>query len=311
MAKDNDNREEDLDQEEDFDIEDDDAAEVEDEDSDDDGSDDEEEEDSADADDEKDEDEEDSEDDEEEGEDDEDEDEEDEDPDYDPKLDPSGKFKGKSKKEIMQSYRNLERSIGTKAQEMAQAILKQKGIKAKPTADDAKDEEGDDLDFDLGLTDEEIAKMKPGEFGKHISRKILEKATEIARNTIDRTNEVRSNVSREIKEATAAHPHLKENPDYREIVINMIEAAAGRGEVLSLKEACKKADKAMGIKPKDGDGKGGDGKGGDGKPKKKNRMSVEKPGGSDGGKVKNDADRVRDGLLGGRSSTGNLGGLGV
>ena len=226
------------------------------------------------------------------------------DPDYDPKLDPSGKFKGKSKKEIMQSYRNLETSIGDKAQKMAQDILKKKGIAAKPTAEDA---DGED-DFDLGLTEEEISKMKPGEFGKHISRKILEKATEIARNTIDRTNEVRGNVSREIREATEAHPHLKENPEYRDIVISLIEAAAGRGEVLSLKDACKKADKAAGIKPKDPVEKIDPATG---KPiVKKNRMSVERAGGSGDGKQKTEGDRIREGLMAG-SSTGNLGGMGV
>jgi len=233
---------------------------------------------------------------------------EDDDEDYDPKLDPSGKFKGKSKKEIMQSYRNLETSIGEKAQKLAQELLKKNGIKTKVKTEDAEGEDGDELDFDLGLTDEQIANMKPGEFGKVLSRKILEEATKIARNTIDRTNEVRGNVSREIKEATAAHPHLKENPEYRDIVISMIEAAAGRNEVLSLKDACKKADKAMGIVAKKKEETGSDGK-----PvvKKKNRMSVERPGGSDGGKVKTDADRVREGLLGGASSTGSLGGLGV
>ncbi len=231
------------------------------------------------------------------------------DDDYDPKLDPSGKFKGKSKKEIMQSYRNLETSIGEKAQKMAQDILKKKGITAKVKKEDAEGEEGED-DFDLGLSEEEISKMKPGEFGKHISRKILERATEIARNTIDRTNEVRGNVSREIREATTAHPHLKTNEDYRDMVISLIEAAAGRGEVLSLKEACAKADKAAGIKPKPAGEQKLDK---DGKPivKKKKRMSVERPGGSDGGKVQTEADRVRAGLLGGSQSTGHLGGMGV
>lgn len=306
MAKEpNDNREDEM-EEEDFDLEDDDAAEGEDDETPSDADDEQEEEEDEDGS------EEDSEDDDaaEDDEDEEGDEDEEEDPDYDPKLDPSGKFKGKSKKEIMQSYRNLETSIGDKAQKLAQEILKKKGVKAKPTAEDAEGEDGED-DFDLGLTDEQIAAMKPGEFGKHISRKILEKATEIARNTIDRTTEVRSNVQREIKEATAAHPHLKENADYREIVVNMIEAAASRNEVLSLKEACAKADKAMGIKPKPAAPKLDK----DGKPvvvKKKNRMAVEKPGGSDGGKVKGDADRVREGLLGGASSsTGNLGGMGV
>lgn len=300
MAKDpNENRDED------FDIEDDDAAEGEDESSSEaeeeaeEGDDDAASEEGADEGEEEDE---------EEGEDDDADEGEDDDEDYDPKLDPSGKFKGKSKKEIMQSYRNLETSIGEKAQKLAQDLLKKNGIKTKVKTEDAEGADGEEIDFDLGLTDEQIANMKPGEFGKVLSRKILEEATKIARNTIDRTNEVRGNVSREIKEATAAHPHLKENAEYRDIVISLIEAAAGRNEVLSLKDACKKADKAMGIVAKKKEETGADGK-----PvvKKKNRMSVERPGGSEGGKPQSDADRVRAGLMAGSSSTGSLGGLGV
>lgn len=306
MTKPNDNHEEDLD------LENDDVAEGEDESSS--GAEDEEAEDGEEADPEEgaDEGEEDDDEGEDDGEGEDDEEGDDEDPDYDPKLDPSGKFKGKSKKEILKSYRQLETSIGEKAQKLAQDILKKKGVKAKPTAEDAEDADGEEFEFELGLTDEQIANMKPGEFGKVLSRKILEKATEIARNTIERTTEVRGNVQREIRETTKEYPQLKENPGFRKVVISLIQAAAGKDEVLSLKDACKEAQEITGIKPKKKEGEG-EGDGGDGKGKKKpNRMSVEKPGGSDGKPVKSDADRVREGLLGGRSSTDAvLGGLGV
>lgn len=239
---------------------------------------------------------------------DEDEEDDESDEDEDGDLDPSGKFKGKSRKDIIKSYRNLERTVGDRAQKLAQEILKKKGL--KPTKKD-KDEAGGDEgeEFDLGVSDEEIAKMKPREFAQLISRKITEKATEIARNTIERTNEVRQNVRTEIQTATKAHPHLKTNADYRDVVIGLIEAAAAKGEVLTLREACKKADKAMGIKPgkpAEGDDKGGK----DGKGKKKPRTAVERAGGTEGGKSKTDEDRVKESLLGGGQSTGSvLGGL--
>lgn len=215
------------------------------------------------------------------------------------------KFKGKSAEEIAEAYKNLEGMIGDKALEMAQNFLAKKGIKAKPEDGEKKKDGEDDDDFDIGLSDEEIAKMSPKEFARHLNRKITEKATEIARNAIERSNEVKTNVSREIKEATKAHPHLKENKEYREIVLSIIEAANAKGKIVTLKEACEKADKAMGIKP--GEKKADDAE--NGEKKKKPKTGVEKQDGSDGKPVKSDEDRVREGMLGAGQSTGFLGGL--
>lgn len=214
------------------------------------------------------------------------------------------KFKGKSAEEIAKSYTELEGMIGEKALEMAQKFLTSKGIKAKE--EDTKNKDGEEEDFDIGLSDEEIAKMSPKEFARHLNRKITEKATEIAKNAIERSNEVKTNVSREIKEATKAHPHLKENKEYREIVLSIIEAANAKGKIVTLKEACEKADKAMNIKPAERkDDAGGEGK------KKKPKTAVEKQDGSDGKPVKSDEDRVKEGMMNAGQSTGFLGGLGV
>lgn len=210
------------------------------------------------------------------------------------------KFKGKSAEEIAKAYQNLEGMVATKALEMAQQFLTKKGIKAK------EEDKGEDDEFDLGLTDEEIAKMSPKDFARHLNRKITEKATEIMNNAMERSTEVKKNVSREIREATKAHPHLKENKEYREIVLSLIEAANAKGKVITLKEACAKADKAMNIKPGE--------KKEEKKPeeKKKNRTAVEKQDGGDGGKMKTDEDRVKEGILGaGNNSSTVLGGLGV
>jgi len=208
------------------------------------------------------------------------------------------KFKGKSPEEIVKAYQNLEGMVGQKALEMAQAFLTKQGIKAKP--EDGKKKEDDE--FDLGLTDEEIAKMTPKEFARHMNRKITEKATEIARDAIERSNEVKTNVAREIKAATKLHPHLKTNKEYRELVLDIIEAGNAKGKVITLKEACEKANKALNVKPGESKADEGD--------KKKKKPAVEKQDGSDGKPMKTEEQRVKEGMMNAGSST-FLGGLGV
>lgn len=210
--------------------------------------------------------------------------------------DPLAKFKGKTPEELIEMYKNLEGMINTKALEMAQQFLTKKGVKAKK-----EDSEQED-DFDIGLSDEEIAKMSPKEFARHLNQKITEKATEIAQKAIERSNEVKTNVSREIREATKAHPHLKENKEYREVVLSIIEAANAKNKVITLKEACEKADRALNIKAAE--------KKEEKVEKKKPRTEVEKQDGGDGGKSKSDEDRVKEGMLNAGNST-FLGGLGV
>jgi len=247
------------------------------------------------------EDDEDKKDDEDEEDSDEDEEDDDEGDDKKGKFTMPDKFKGKSAEEIAKAYQNLEGMVGQKAQELAQSILTKKGIKVK------KEDGGDADEFDIGLTDEQIAKMSPKEFARHLNQKITEKATDIAKNAIERSNEVKTNVSREIKEATKAHPHLKDNKGYREIVLSIIEAANAKGKVVTLKEACEKADKAMNIKP--GDRKEDENE--DGEKKKKPKTAVEKQDGSDGGKMKTDEDRVKEGMMNAGNSGSFLGGLGI
>jgi hypothetical protein len=231
-------------------------------------------------------------------------DDEDDEGDDDDEDDPSGKFKGKSRKDILKSYRNLEQTVGERALKLAQDMLLKQGI--KPPEDKEKKDGEDEDTFDLGLTDEEIAKMKPSEFARHLNRKILEGATKIAREAINSANESRQKVRTEIQAATKAHPHLKTNSGYRDVVVSLIEAAAAKGETLSLKEACKRADKAMNIKP--GQAPADDGGKKDGK-KKRPRTDMERPDGNEAGKKKTEEDRVRDSLGSTGASTGALGGL--
>lgn len=205
------------------------------------------------------------------------------------------KFRGKSTKQIIDMYTNLEGMIADKALKMAGDFLKKKGLKA--VDEDKKENEEDE--FDLGLTDEQINKMSPKDFGKHLNRKITEKATKIAQETLERSEEVRGNVKREIAEATKTHPHLKENKEYRDVVLSIIEAANAKGEVVTLKSACEKADRALGVKKEEK------------KEKKPLRTAVEKGEGGDESKPLSDEDKVLKGIVNAGKNNSFLGGLGV
>jgi len=222
-----------------------------------------------------------------------------EDEDEDDKALNDPKFKGKTPKELIKMYNNLEGMIGTKAMKMAQAFL----TKNNKDIDIKKEDKGKEDDFDLGLSDEQIAAMKPKEFARILNQKITERATEIARNAIQRSEEVKTNVRRELNQAVEIYPHLKTNQAYRGIVLDIIEAGNAKGKTISLKDACKKADEALGIKKED-------------KPEEKKKIiktAVEKPEGEDGKPVLSDEDRVKQGIMkGGRSGGFNpMGGLGI
>jgi len=207
------------------------------------------------------------------------------------------KFKGKSAAEIAESYRQLETSIDKKALEKAQEILIQGGLKPNQKKDKEEDT--------LGITEEELSKMTPGEFARWADKRIAERATQIAQDIVNKSNQTREKVRGEIKAAQEAHPHLKTNSAYREMVLDKIEAAQARGKDLSLKEACKAVDKAMDIKP--GDGK----KDVEEKTKKKPRTQVEKTDGVDDQPNATEEDKVREGMLKAGQSTDVLGGLGI
>lgn len=225
-----------------------------------------------------------------------DEEEEGEDEDLDPD-DPMAKFKGKSAEEVIEMYKNLEKTLPSKvakeAAKQAQALLKKsqgERPKGKGKTEDEIEAEIENLDF---------SKMKPKEFASKmltwIDKRSLKKAQEI----FDQQTKVRSSVGKEIKEATKDFPQLKENKAYRELVINTMEAASGRGESIPLKEACEKVNAVLNIKKEEAP-----------KKKTKKRTGVETPHGTDAEPNDTEEDKVKKGLLGGGSKS-PLGGLGV
>jgi hypothetical protein len=212
------------------------------------------------------------------------------------------KFKGKTREDVIKAYKNLESTIGTRALKEAQKLMQGAGLPVKKKDGTVPDKKELD-EFEEELKKMDFTKMKPSEFARWMNNRIQVQATRIAQGIYERSTQIKQSVSREIQEAQKSHPHLKENKDYQDVVMSMIEASAARGKVLTLKEACQKADKAMGIKPQEK-------KPQEGEQKKKPKTAVEKPEGGDGGAQKSDEDKVKEGLLNAGSSS-PLGGLGV
>lgn len=216
------------------------------------------------------------------------------------------KFKDKKPEEIIEMYRNLEKQVDSLALKKAQKLFEKAGVKVSDK-DVKKAEEKVEEDSDFDLTDEEIKKMTPKQFAEWTDKRITAKATKIASQIIARSNDVRENVKREIAEATKLHPHLKTNKSYRDLVLDRIEASKSRGKTITLKEACKQVDEAMGIKP-------GEKKDEEKKPeeKKKPRTEVEKTEGTDGDKNETEDEKVLSGIKNaGGTSRSPLGGLGI
>lgn len=220
-------------------------------------------------------------------------------PDNDPRV--PEKFRGKTAFEVLESYSNLEGMVTQKAIEIAKGMLP-----GGHKVDEKKaGEEEIDIQKELGLSEEEMQKMTPKQFMMHMNKLITTRAQKIVQDTLQQTTEMQNTVRKEIREVTKAHPHLKTNKDYRETVLDIIEAGKARGKDLSLAEACKIADTRMGIKP--GQAPAGDTTTTTTKPKP--RTAVETTDGPGGGKVDTEEDAVKKGILG--QSTNGLPGLGI
>lgn len=213
------------------------------------------------------------------------------------------KFRGKTVKDVVQSYTELEKNMHQRIQSEALAIAQQL-MQGKPVASDAaKEEEEDDID----LTEEQISKMTPKEFMRYVNKNAAERAQRMVAKTIQQQNTMLDGVRKEIREVVKDYPTLKENKNFRNIVIDMIDAASARGQKLSLKDATVRAAEALGIKP----GEAPKAPEKPVEPKPKPRTETERPRGTDGGENKTDDDLVRQGILNaGRKSTA-LGGLGI
>lgn len=213
------------------------------------------------------------------------------------------KFRGKSPEDVVKSYVELERMIGRKAEELAEGILKEKGIQiTKEQKQDVK-EVVEEIDF----SKIDFTKMTPTDFAKWMIGEVDKRAEAKARHIVSQTSTTQETVRTEIAAAQQKHPHLKENQEYRETVLAFIENASARGETLSLEDACQKVDKLMGVKPAEVVEK---------KPEEEKkvikRTGMERSSNNDSGQNADEDERMRQGIMGaGGAARGPLGGLGI
>ena len=201
------------------------------------------------------------------------------------------KWHGKSREEVIRMYEELE----TKNQPP-------KRTKAKSDSKKENDEgKGEGVDVP---NDEELAKMTPKQFAEWMVTTVQS----IVGKTYDARSRMRDSAAQEIREAQKDHPLLKTSPEYRELVLSLIDAASQKGTVMPLKEACAKVDGFAGkVK---GDTKVSDTE----KIRlKKAKAQVERGVGAptSPGEEKGAEERRLENIFGTSGSNGPLGGLGV
>lgn len=200
------------------------------------------------------------------------------------------KFKGKDAKAIAKSYVELEKSLEKKvAAKVREEIAKQRpGGKAVKADDEAIKKAMEGVDF---------TKMKPEDFAAWLIKTVEARAQEIARTTYETADSTKQQIQTDIAAVQKTWPAIKDNENFRNIVLTLIENKASKGEIMTLKEAAKEAGKMLGIKP-GAAAPAGDGKG-EGEGKKRPKTGVERASGSGGGDKQTDEESVLAGILGG------------
>jgi hypothetical protein len=199
------------------------------------------------------------------------------------------RWNGKSREDVIKEVESLETRI-------ANFEGKKKDDKdAKPKG--TKEKESEKLP-----SAEELQKMTPGDFAKWV----LAKIDEGVKTTLDTQEKVRDAVRKEIDEAKKDHP--LDDPDYRKMVLTIIDAASAKGTTVSLKEACEQVDAFIGKHKAKSEDISDDER----SRLKKAKAQVESGAGAPAQPDNSDAetDRIQK-ALGRSGSRGSLGGLGV
>lgn len=148
--------------------------------------------------------------------------------DDDKDKDAKNRWNGKSREEVIKDYESLEERIAT---------LEGKG---KPKEDEPENKDKpEDKESDIP-SPEELQKMTPTDFAKWVMLRI----DEGVKKTIESQSQIRDSVRKEISDAKKEHP--LNDPDYRKMVLAIIDAAGTKGTVIPLKEACKQVDAFLG-----------------------------------------------------------------
>lgn len=203
-------------------------------------------------------------------------------------------FKGKSREEVIKMLKDQRKT----------AADAEKG-KGKEDDDKNKDKDKEE-DEPTVPTAEELQKMTPSDFAKWV----LSRIDEGVKRTIESQGKVQSAVRKEI--ADAKKEHNLGDPDYRKMVLAIIEAASAKGTVIPLKDACLQVDAFLGKNKGKGEGESEELSDEEKSRLKKAKAQVEsgagaptKPDGSDA-----EATRIQK-ALGGSGQNSPLGGLGI
>lgn len=166
-----------------------------------------------------------------------------EEPEEDEDEDLPEKFKGKSKKDIAQSYIELEKLIGSKGggiTEEKKEELRDRGFTEKNIKDlEGIKKELDKVDFNT---------VDPRQFFGWAFEQMANIATNRAQKVFDESSKVKESVRKEIHEAEKEYPILKENNKFRNMVKSLIKSERADGNEITLIEACKQVAELINYK---------------------------------------------------------------
>ena len=199
------------------------------------------------------------------------------------------RWNGRSREDVIKDYESLEQKLAT-------ADDKGKAKEEKP-AEDKKQ-----VDTPAVPSAEELQKMTPTDFAKWVMTRI----DEGVKKTVESQTKIRDSVRKEIAEAKKDHP--LDDPDYRKMVMTIIDAASAKGTTIPLKEACKQVDAFIGKHK----GQSEEISDEERSRLKKAKAQVESGAGAPTTPDGSDADTQRiQKALGGSGSKSTLGGLGI
>lgn len=141
------------------------------------------------------------------------------------------KWHGKSREEVIQMYEDLDNKKPTEIKNNDSKIEKKNESKQSDSPDGIE-----------VPSDEELSQMTPKQFAEWMVSTVKNLVSE----TYDTKTQMRDSVTQEIRDAQKDHPLLKTSPEYRELVLSLIDTASQKGAAISLKDACEKVDGFVG-----------------------------------------------------------------
>lgn len=150
------------------------------------------------------------------------------------KTEKQDRWHGKSREEVIKSFEELEKQVEESKNKKPEPEEKQ---------EEPEKQKQKTTSHELEIpSDEDLAKMTPKGFAEWM----INTVGKMVEKTYDQRGKVKEAVSAEIREVQKDHPLLKTNQEYREMILALIDAAAQKGTVMPLKEACLKVDAMIG-----------------------------------------------------------------